>query len=363
MTETVEKATSLIWDRLTKLADRMSPPIRRAFMLVMDQIRNQIPVRALIAAIEEGDVIKAADLILGPQTASLDIWAPLVHSTREALMHVGAKSLADAAIFVGSDRLGPVVAVSFNIANPRTFDAIQRNDLRLIREIAEPTRQGIRSYLMEQIHNGVNPRSLITQLAGRVGEDGRRTGGIIGLTERQAQAVRNFRTMLETGDSETLNRALRDRRFDPEIKRALREGIPLDSKRIDFLVERYESRYLAYRAETIARTESLAMQAEGQRAGWDQAIERGAISSGNVQKRWATAHDERVRPGITVSAKGVVRQTLGFGLDHNHRQMNGQVVRYDDYFVAPDSGEQTWGAPHGVNCRCVTFIKPIPGRS
>ena len=67
----------------------------------------------------------------------------------------------------------------------------------------------------------------------------------------------NFRVGLETGDRTILERALRDRRFDATVERALRGEGKLSKDQIDRMAGRYRERMLKYRAETIARTESM----------------------------------------------------------------------------------------------------------
>ena len=51
---------------------------------------------------------------------------------------------------------------------------------------------------------------------------------------------------------------LRDHRFDATIRRAQREVVPLSQDRIEKMLGRYRERFIKYRAEVIARTESSA---------------------------------------------------------------------------------------------------------
>ena len=91
----------------------------------------------------------------------------------------------------------------------------------------------------------------------------------LGLTARQAMAVENFRVLLQNGSPAALNRALRDRRFDPTIQRAI-DGDVLTDAQIDKMVARYTERSIAHRARTIARQEALTAANAGRAAAWQQ---------------------------------------------------------------------------------------------
>jgi hypothetical protein len=120
----------------------------------------------------------------------------------------------------------------------------------------------------------------------------------IGLTDRQAFAVFNFRRALEEGNS-SLDRALdgdawmlRDRRFDSSLARAAR-GEPVDQELIDRMVDAYAQRQLTYRARMIAETEAHNVANAAVRADYQQAVNNGTISAPAIRRRWLVALDER----------------------------------------------------------------------
>lgn len=322
-----------------------APTLSRAFRSVTADAVAHAPRTAIEAALRRGDVSTAVDLILGPSSEDLATWTTLRHAYRAAIVTSAAALVST---FPPLERAaGSPLRFVFDVQNPRALQAIANAELNLIRQISTSTREGIRRYLTFQLDQGANPRALIPQLAGRMlGE--RRVGGVIGLTDRQALAVANYRNALERGSLEALQRKLRDKRFDASVRAAAKGGPSLSAEQVNTMVTRYESRYLAYRAETIARTESIGALAVGRKAGWDSAIDAGAVDGDSLTKMWQTAEDERVRPA--------------------HEIMNKTKVGYHEEFILLDpktgrpTGETTWGPPYDVNCRCIPWIRPgYPG--
>ncbi|MEJ0047055.1 MAG: hypothetical protein WDN04_13770 [Rhodospirillales bacterium] len=127
--------------------------------------------------------------------------------------------------------------------------------LREVRQnkIAELTKEQqvlIRDILLDAVSRGASP----DDMARRIRQN-------IGLTSTQAQHVDNYRTELEQAppDPRALNRKLRDKRYDGVISRAIDEGRPLTVEEINRYVDAYHRKYLAFRAMTIARTESVVL--------------------------------------------------------------------------------------------------------
>jgi hypothetical protein len=329
------------------------------FIDVIQAFLHDFDVEHVLHLLGDGLIGAAAESIVGQIEHDRKTWAPLLASTRAARL-AAAEAAPQLLDLTTPEGRGPVVQVHFDVGNPSVGAALQANDLRLIREISEETRQAVRQFLSARLAQGVNPVNVVQELVGRQQPDGTRQGGVLGLTTRQTQAVVNYRHALETGQREALDRALRDRRYDPSVQAMLRGERDLSPEQIDRMVNRYEARFLAYRAETIGRTEAARAMAAGQQMAWDQAIQDGDVQSTHLVKRWVTAHDFRVRPEIRLTSKGP-RQSFGFGIEGNHRQMDGQEVEYDEMFTAPDTGEQVWGPPAGVNCRCIAWIRPRRG--
>jgi hypothetical protein len=114
----------------------------------------------------------------------------------------------------------------------------------------------------------------------------RRLRDVLGLTTTEAAAIGNYRAALQAGGINALARQLRDRRFDGKT----RQG-GLSEAEIDRMVSRYAERYRAFRAQRIARTETMRAANQGRAAAWAQ---YGALTGRAYRRFWLTAGDELV---------------------------------------------------------------------
>ena len=242
-----------------------------------------------------------------------------------------AAAASDTAQFLSAEAL--TVTVSFDQTNVRAVNAINRNRLRLIREFTGEQRRAVRTALQNGIARGINPRQQAIEFRQS-----------IGLTERQVQAVENYRRLLTQGRANglpseaALTRALRDGRGDRSILRAIRNNQPLPAAQVESLVERYRNNYIRYRSEVIARTEALRSAHEGTEEMYQQAIDDGQIQAGQLRRRWVTAADERVRD--------------------SHQALNGEVRMIGEVWEAAGGTLRFPGDPDAppeetVQCRCV----------
>ena len=256
----------------------------------------------------------------------------------DRMARAGALSLADdyAAVYTAAGRQtaqdlsdGLLVTVSFDQVNERAVEQMQRNRLNLIRDFMEEQKEVARAALTRGVTAGVNPL-----------EQARELRGDIGLTFRQQQTVNNYRRSLEAasqGDRVSLERELRDRRFDPTIQRAINTGEPLTTAQIDRMVQRYKERMLRLRSETIARTEALRAVHSAQNESLLQAVEEGVVNAGTLVREWNATRDERTRD--------------------SHQRLNGMLRGLNQTFPGLAGPLRFPGDPLAhvsevVNCRC-----------
>lgn len=168
----------------------------------------------------------------------------------------------------------------------------------------------------------------------------------IGLTEEMVKAVENYRDALENGNRYALRLALRDKRSDPRLRRLLGKEV-LDPEYIDRLVTRYRENMLRFRAERIARTESLAAANNGVAQAYSQMVDVGAILNDELEKTWNTSRDGRERD--------------------SHAALDGDVKRGDEPFQGFASQlrfphDPQAAASERVNCRCALEyrLRPSP---
>lgn len=232
-----------------------------------------------------------------------------------------------------------VLAFSFDRRNAEVERRIEQYTLGRIRAISAESRDAIRAALIAGARMGLP-----------VEEQARRLRDSIGLSPGQMDWVASYRRQLETLDPRVLSRALRDRRHDGPIARAIETNTPLSAEDIERYVGSYHRRALAYRATTIARTEAL----RGANTGMVETARVALLSMPDmtVEKVWIATKDDRTRDA--------------------HRELDGKVVMgLDEPFTYrnPTTGalEQIrW--PHDdqappsqtVRCRCTFGLRLVP---
>jgi len=294
------------------------PEIRREFLAIIAQLRSERSLAELAGLIRTHRVLDVVGdaRAAGAQLAEV-ISTIYLDAARKIAAHLTAKT--------GS-------FIAFDIANPRAIAEVKRMAAQWVTEITDQQRQIVIDIVSEGVRAGVNPRTSARQIRDSVG-----------LTMRQHEHAKNYRRALEQLDSGALERALRDRRFDRTVARAIADGKPLTRKQIDSMVTRYRQRYVKYRAEVIARTEAIGAVHRGQQEAWAQAVDRGDIEAGLVVQQWVTAKDTRTRD--------------------SHRSMSGQKRAWGEPFTTgagysiryPHDGDAP--SSETISCRCARTIR------
>jgi hypothetical protein len=271
------------YEWLHQIADDAAPDVRRRFLAAIAAIRGTVHEARLRAALETGSVdavmrVLGLDRDLGPIEPAL--MKPLGETVNEA----GAAAI-DATPAIERATRGGQLAMRFDAINPHTVQSVRTYGFNLIRQVTDDTRDGIRAIVSNALEFGGHPS-----------EQARQIRSLIGLTENQADAVSNFRRLLEERDRGALTRALRDRRFDGTLNRTLGEDAvdELSQEQIDKMVERYASRMLDFRANTIARTETINAARLGTQGAWVQATENGLLQRSKLRQGWMVTPDDRL---------------------------------------------------------------------
>ena len=325
--------------QIETLLRRQEAALRRAFLLAVQDLRNQTQLTHLRNALRAGDV-DAAIRTLNIEPAAYATFAREIGNT---YTQAGA-TIAAGTVWRLPDSSQAVVR--FNVTNPRAERWLASVSSDKITRITQDTIAAARVTINAGYAQGLHPNRIALDLVGRIGANGRRTGGIIGLSEPQATYIANMRARLASGDPTEMRKVLtmtrRDRRLDGVIRRAIEAGKPVTGADIDRLAGRYKDRLLALRGETIARTET-AMAVEDARAEtWRQYTEQNGIPDEAVIKRWihaGAAANEGERP--------------------EHEAMHREEVRgLNTPFVLPDGSVMQYpldpagGAQNVINCRC-----------
>lgn len=265
-------------ERLAALTGQWTAKIRRAFVDAVERLSDQIDVDAIAALLRQGRAGQALDAVNAALQASG--FEPVALATTDAVIAAG-KAAAEA--------MGEVpglagIHFSFGMTNPSTVAALRDYEFGLIAQLNATARASVKQAVIIGVTQGRNPL-----------DTARAVRGAIGLTSTQTQAVANFRRALEQSPADALDRALRDQRYDPTIARAVRQQSTIAPDKIDAMVQRYRARYLKYRSQVIARTESIRAVNKGNVDAWRQAIASGKVAADSVTKRWLYTHDDKTR--------------------------------------------------------------------
>lgn len=300
--------------RMIALLDRADARMRRRFLQLVDGAATVQSLEAIADLLEAGRIDEA--LALGDQLG------PGFASTWE---QVYTEAGLSAAAVIQASRS---TVLEFNTLNPRSVANLQLTRGRLIRELTDSQRGATLELLMDAQRRGLAPV-----------EQARALRSSLGLTQHQAQAVTNYRRLLETGSREALDRQLRDRRFDRTIRSAINRGEPLTREQIDRMTDRYRERWLNFRARTVAETESLRAVHAGDEEMWQQAIDVGDVNPDELINQWRTRPDEKRRP--------------------SHAAMEGQRRPFKEPFTSGAGaqlrypGDPSAPARETIKCRCV----------
>lgn len=373
-----DKNSEKVWAKIDLLAARYEPLLARAINEALKSMRDQLDGDALLAALENNDIgtalgmlrIDNADVLM---TAARDVLRDATvaagrYETGTPEFQAALAATAAANISYAPTTFAPVLAeFRFDGLNPNTVEFMRRYELNLINEISNRTREALRTTLLDGISAGTNPRAVARDIK-----------TVVGLTEKQAQAVINFRRQLETfhlrrsvdawnlggkvsrapGGAQVsilddkgspvdgiTERRLRDFRYDAKLKAAFESGKPLAPGQIDKMVDAYASKYRKLRAESIARTEAMRASNAGILDSWQQAAAKGSVVLELLRKSWIRARDERTCP-ICRPMPDLNRGDEGFGIPIDQRFLTGD-------------GDYVMSGPVHTSCRCSIFVRMI----
>jgi hypothetical protein len=280
------------WEQVQRVGDRLTPRMRRDIEAVLRRAQDRVPVSALVAVIERHGMTSF-------QVEQMLAELPVM------LQHVALPLLRQAASEAG--RLESLVikdllhvAPSLTRVNQLAVEVARRQSARLVTGVTARTRHAIRTITALSIKQGIPPL-----------EAARLIKLVIGLTERQATAVVNYRFRLQ------------DR------------GVA--TARVAELARRYAAKLLRQRSITIARTELIDSLNGGQQATWDEGLRTGLLTN-DARKKWIITPDDRLCP--------LCAQMVG----------ERALAPVDGFFNTP-LGQRRGPTMH-PNCRCAVVLVP-----
>ena len=247
--------------------------IDNAFRASIRSVTDEVTVGLLRDALARGDIEGALEAI------------DLEPAAFEPLRNILIQTYADA----GAQATEGLRGVRWNSASPRAEDYARNRIGNEITRITDDSLTAIRNSIADGYAFGRTPNRMALDLVGRIGANGRREGGIVGLSAQQEQWVRNMRRALETNPKEALRFTRRDRRFDSLLRRSER----LTQDQIDNVLTAYSNRLLLSRGRTIAVTERGAAINQGRVDAYANALEKYGMGEDRIEKTWVYTNRSR----------------------------------------------------------------------
>ena len=254
-------------DPLDRLFDTLEPKARRQINRAITRVGSKVTTEMITESVRRGRVSKRLSAALNTLPAELRAAVGPVIET--AVVQAGAVSLR---------RI--VARARFDITNPLATEAAGTITADLVRQVSLETKKSLRTVIQQAFRDRLPPAATA-----------RRIKPLIGLTSRQAQAVRNFRARLVASG--------------------------LKAELVDARAARYSAKLLRQRSYLIARTETIRSLSAGQQAAWRTARNAGRIPKTSLQ-RWSVVGDDRLCP-ICIALSGVKRkigQQFPGGISH-----------------------------------------------
>ncbi len=313
------EAQRRVWTRAQRVINRLEPDVLRAVLAAFNRMGKLFEGSVIERLVEQGNIDALVSLVLNEGDL-----VPVQMPVRVALRSVVATAFkSNVNALPKGGKIDGTVGVIFDHLNPRVIDALRTLETRVISGMTDAARETVRDTLAR----GLSAQQTPTRIA-------RDLRSVVGLAPNQADAVANFRGLLESGDREALTRALRDQRFDRTLEKALgANGTGLSTSQIDTMVNAYQRRFVAYNAETIAVTAVQDAYKIAARESWLSAIDRGIVDGDRLMKEWIHLDGQQnPRP--------------------EHEAMNGQVVGIDEPY---SNGDTYAGEGDPWNCHCIDF--------
>jgi hypothetical protein len=284
-------------DAAVVLARKREQKIAAGVLAALRRMGDAVDYHDLTVAIQRADVSAISDVLASPH---------VVDALKSGYQPI-ADTFVEAAEAEAETKFGGLVVYDPLFA-ARQLAGAQQN---FIGSILGQSSQVVSDQLVAAARAGTNVEEVANALR-----------GVISLTPRQAKAVTNFRSLLENGNRDALRRALRDKRYDATVESWL-QGAPVDPAKVDAMVERYATRSLAARAQTIASNESMQASVGGIRDAYTQAVSSGRLLDSEVKRFWLVEFDERLCP---ICASIPLLNSKGVGVLTPYKSLGGLIM-------------------------------------
>ncbi|MCM2293036.1 phage head morphogenesis protein [Allorhizobium sp. BGMRC 0089] len=326
--------------QLLDLVEKLVPDMERAFLKAIGDVKSEIVLREVVERLERRDIEGAIAALHIDASA----FRPLTEALRQAFNQGGALVVENIPRL--ADPLGGRVVFRWDVGNQRAEANIRALSSDLITNVTEGTKQAARQAIVAGYAQGQGPRAIALDLVGKTSPvTQQREGGIIGLSEPQADLIARNRINLLSGDPKLMAKYLdlktRDKRLDGAVKRAMAAGKPVSASDLDKILMRLRDRNLKLRGEMIARTETTTSVMAAKHEAYQQGLDIAGRDASLVTRKWRSAGDSRVRhTHMILNAQEVT------GMDTPFQSPSGALMRF------PGDTSMGAGASEIIGCRC-----------
>ncbi len=266
------------WKAIHRIADRLAPELQAEFLAAFETLRRLLPLNQLTELIEAEAFTEIGVLIQG---LKLPDPKPIQVLLQTAAVQTGKITATG-------------LNLSFTLDNPAVVRWVEENTAQLFLQVTGETKKAVANQIAgivrEGFIEGIPPRTQARQM--------RR---IVGLTSQQSDSVKLF--------------------LDGQLKAGI------SAKRADMMADRMRDRLIKFRAETIARTESIRAANQGQLQAWRDAADEGLLDPTITKRVWIATLDDRTC-GICAALDGDI---VGFDKEFVSR------IEYVDFTDEGDS--------------------------
>lgn len=344
MISTIHKARkSKERKRIEAMLAKESAKIKKAFQKYIDSFEDEAILAEIANALDTGNVdtsLDTEDADASLNIRNIDTALKIMESHISVMSNIIPEVFISAAtaetefLAVSLGSAGTAgVGVGFDPTNPRAAAKMRENRMQFVKEFSDKQRDASRQALTRAFaETGTNPRATARAFVKSMG-----------LTATQEEAVNNYQRLLQSNSSAALDRGLRARRYDSMVERAIKDKEPLSEAQIARMTEQYRKNYLRYRAEVIARTESLRATSTARQEAAIQVVEDTGMDPDRVVRTWGATNDARTRD--------------------IHADMDGQEVGLEEPFIDGAGNELMYpGDPSApeettIQCRCDFSIR------
>ena len=315
-------------EALKLLLASLEPPIRQAFYRYTAEAKAAIKkphVKQLVASHNIDGITALLQPFVTHLTAALQQSFILSgkHMVASLGKQLGVKVLRKA------DLPDFDVTIDFDDQDAQAAAVMQNLQMQFVTDFTQKQKQVIRQALTSIFQQGGSTQDAVDALS-----------NVIGLTPWQQAAVDNYQALLQQNSADALNRMLRDKRYDNTVEDAVGNDTPLTDDQISMMTDRYRSGMLNYRANTIARTESLTAMSTARHQAMGQVADQLGYDPDTIARTWNATHDKRTREThCAMDGETVV------GMNKLFKSPSGARLRYPGDPLAP--------AAERAQCRCV----------